>query len=201
MILGSIVLAGGESSRMGRSKAGLRWGDESLLLRAVHELLDFTWPVVAVARDEEQELPPLHTECELVYDEQPGEGPLVAIATGLDALGDRCEAAFVTACDMPFVDGRLVGWLARQLGESAAVIPEVDGQPQPLCGVYHLRLLPAIRDLVARGERRPRALCELPGVRILPASTVAEFDAEARFARDLDSPEDYEAAQRDAGLE
>lgn len=200
MILGSIVLAGGDSSRMGQSKAGLRWGEDTLLLRAVQTLLDCSWPVVVVARDEAQELPPLHTECELVFDDHPGQGPLAAIESGLRALGDRCDAALVTACDMPFVDDRVVGWLARHLGDHSGVVPEVDGRPQPLCGLYHVRLLAAIHDLVRAGEQRASAMAELAGVQQLSAATVAEFDSSGRFAMSVNSPEDYQRALGLAGL-
>ncbi|MBK8980114.1 MAG: molybdenum cofactor guanylyltransferase [Planctomycetes bacterium] len=194
MILGSIVLAGGASERMGSPKAALRWGDRSLLLHLVETLLDCTWPVVVVARDEHQELPPLHTESELTYDASPGDGPLAAVATGLRALADRCQAAFVTACDMPFVDDRFVGWLAGRLAGHAGVVPVVGGAPQPLCGIYRVELAGQLDAALARGERRAATLAELPGVVTVPEAELRTFDPELRFARDLDSPEDYRAA-------
>ena len=77
MHLGSIVLAGGRSRRLGKPKVSLPWGESTLLYETVVTLLDCTFPVVVVARDERQELPPLHTECELAFDGDPGGGPLV----------------------------------------------------------------------------------------------------------------------------
>lgn len=199
MILGSIVLAGGSSSRMGTSKAGLAWGDRTLLLHTVEMLLDFTYPVAVVSRDQDFELPPLHTECDLIFDQDPGGGPLQAIETGMAYVFSRCDAVLVTSCDMPFLDGKAVEWLADQLGDHTGVIPVVDGKPQPLCGIFSERALPKIRELVQGGERRALALAELPGIQLLSEEKCRTFDPELRFLRDIDTPEDYEQARRDAG--
>ncbi len=201
MIVGSIILAGGPSERMGQPKAGLDWGGQSMLLRAITELLDCSHPVVVVSRSPENELPPLHTECDLVFDERPGEGPLAAIETGLRALDDRCDAALVTACDMPFLDDRAFAWLCDQLGDHSGVVPVVDGKPQPMAGIYHVREIPAIHALVNGGERRAQALAELAGVHLIPEEEVRAFDPEARFCRDCDTPEEYAALRKLAGLD
>ena len=68
MILGSIILAGGRSRRMGRPKESLPFAGSTLLGHTVDVLLDCTFPVVVVARDQEQELPPIHLEADLVFD-------------------------------------------------------------------------------------------------------------------------------------
>jgi molybdopterin-guanine dinucleotide biosynthesis protein A len=191
MILGSIVLAGGSSSRMGSPKESLPWGDGSLLLHTVETLLDCTYPVVVVARDDHQDLPPLHTECELIFDDKPGEG--------LRFVESRCDAVLVVGCDLPFLNGEAVAWLAGQLGDHSGVVPVLDGIAQPLCGIYHVRLRPTIRDLVHRGERRALALAGLPGVHKLPEDLIRRFDPELRFLRDVDTPDEFDAARRDAG--
>ena len=62
MLIGSVVLAGGASSRMGRPKESLPFQGGTLLGRTVDLLLAHTWPVVVVAGRPEQELPPLPLE-------------------------------------------------------------------------------------------------------------------------------------------
>lgn len=200
MILGSMVLAGGRSDRMGRSKPDLPWGDGSLLLHTVQVLLDCTHPVVVVARDDHQELPPLHTESELIFDPRPGEGPLQAVEAGMRFVAGKCDAVFVAGCDLPFLDSTVVGRLFDLLGDRNAVIPILDGKPQPLCAIYSNKLLPKVTALVQRGERRAQALCELEGVRILTADELRALDPRQRFCRDVDTPEDYQRALADAGL-
>lgn len=199
MILGSIVLAGGSSARMGRPKESLPWGDESLLLHTVTTLLDCTFPVVVVARDDHQELPPLHTECELVFDEKPGEGPLQAVETGMRLLESRCDAVFVAGCDLPFLTTAAVSWLADQLGEHSGVVPVVGGKAQPLCAIYHVRIRPTIHDRIQAGERRALALTELEGVARLEEAKLRAFDPALRFCRDVDTEQEYDEARRQAG--
>lgn len=194
MLIGAIILAGGESERMGRSKASLEWRGSSLLGDRVAAMLDCAYPVVVVARDREQELPPLDTECEVVFDGDPSGGPLVAVLAGLGALADRCDAAVVIGCDFPFVDARVVAWLGRELGERAGAVPTDGGTPQPLCAIYRTSLLPGVRGLVERGERAALALLDLDGVARLDEAAVAHFDPERRFLWNVNTEADYEQA-------
>ncbi|MBI5851159.1 MAG: molybdenum cofactor guanylyltransferase [Planctomycetes bacterium] len=200
MILGSMVLAGGRSDRMGRSKPALPWGDGSLLLHTVQTLIECSHPVVVVARDDHQDLPPLHTECELIYDARPGEGPLQAIDAGLAFLERKCDAVFVAGCDLPFLDAVVIGRFFDLLGEQMGVVPTHDGEPQPLCAIYNLRVHSAVHELVQAGQRRAQALAELPGIKLLGPAELRAIDPALRFFRDVDTPDDYEAARKTAGL-
>lgn len=202
MILGSVILTGGPSTRMGTPKESLAWGDASLLLHTVTTLLNCSFPVVVLARSEDQELPPLHTECELAFDEQPGDGPLTAMLTGLKNLQEYgSDHGFLCSCDLPFLTERSVGFLAEQFAEGVrGVVPEVDGQAQPLYGIYSTALIPEIEALVQKGERRAQAICDLPGVQKIGADTLKEIDPELNYLRDVDTPEAYQKALSDAGL-
>ena len=197
MLIGSIVLAGGRSKRMGRPKELLPFGDSTMLGRVVDAMIHVTYPVVVVARDEHQELPPLPLEIELAYDESPDLGPLAGIAAGMRRLGRECEAAFVTGCDMPFPDGRAVQWLGSLLGEHDVAIPQVGGALQPLCALYRLRLLPRIELMLRTGERSPKDLIPRCSARIVTEAEVDAFDPSRRFLRSVDTREDYDAARRE----
>src|SRR5262249_57842743 len=80
-----IVLCGGRSSRMGRPKAWLAFGDELMLQRVVRVLREVVDPVVVVAAPG-QDVPPLPDTVEIVRDEVEGRGPLQGLAAGLAAL-------------------------------------------------------------------------------------------------------------------
>ena len=125
MLLGSLVLTGGQSRRMGRPKEFLPWRGSALLSHIVYRLLDCTNPVLVVARDPSQVLPPLPCECEVIFDREPGAGPLAAIETGLLALDGACDCALVTTCDQPFLNREAIAWLAHRLPEDAkGLVPE-----------------------------------------------------------------------------
>lgn len=198
MYIGSLVLAGGDSSRMGQPKASLPFLGSTLLGHTVEKLLMCTHPVMVVARDDRQELPPLPLEAEICYDHAPGEGPLTAIATGLRALQGDCDAAFVVSCDMPFLDGSVVNWLADHLGDADFLVPRVDGTLQPLVALYRTSVLEEIERLTAAGERAPHTLTDHLKSRILEQNEVEAFDPERRFLRNINTLEDYQQALEEA---
>jgi molybdopterin-guanine dinucleotide biosynthesis protein A len=199
MQLGSIVLAGGRSHRMGSPKESLPFRGTTLLGHTVATLMQCTYPVVVVARDPGQELPPLPLESELVFDGAPDQGPLVGLIAGLEALAGSCEAAFVTACDVPFLTARAVGGLADRLGDRDMVIPRAGGKLQPLSAIYRTGVLAAARALLAEGIRTPRTLAERVNARILEADEVALFDPTGGLLRNVNSPDEYEAARQQTG--
>jgi molybdopterin-guanine dinucleotide biosynthesis protein A len=190
--LGGIILCGGESRRMGRPKAWLPFAGEPLLCRVVREVARAAAPVLVVAAAG-QELPAVGVP--VVRDERPGRGPLEGLAAGLAAL--EADAAFVTACDAPFLTAELVRRLAARLGDATAVVPEVDGRCHPLPGVYRIAALPLVRALLAEGTLRLGALAERLHGRVVGVAELGE--GAARALRNVNTPEDYEAAVREIG--
>src|SRR5437763_186942 len=84
---GGIILCGGQSSRMGRPKEWLPFGDELMLPRMVRLMSEAVSPIVVVAAVGQQ-LPPLPTDVIETQDRQPDRGPLQGLAAGLTALPD-----------------------------------------------------------------------------------------------------------------
>jgi molybdopterin-guanine dinucleotide biosynthesis protein A len=82
-----VVLCGGQSRRMGRSKAWLPLGDETLLQRVVRLVREAAWPVVVVAA-KGQSLPTLPADVRMVRDERDEAGPLEGLRVGLAALAE-----------------------------------------------------------------------------------------------------------------
>jgi molybdopterin-guanine dinucleotide biosynthesis protein A len=198
MNLGSIVLAGGRSQRMGRPKETLPFEGGTLLGRTVDTLMLCTYPVMIVARDARQELPPVAIESEVTVDDDPGAGPLAAFATGLRAVRGRCDAALLVSCDLPFLGQDAVGWLAAQLqAGDDAVVPRAGGTLHPLTAIYRTTVLAEVEKLLAAGERAPRALVDRVRARVLDEAALRAFDPELRFLRNVNTPEELAAARRE----
>ncbi len=203
MLVGSILLAGGRSRRMGKPKESLPFGSSTLLGHSSELLLDCTWPVLVVARDQQQELPPLSLELAFAYDEQPDKGPLQAIATGMrwmlgeGELGPQ-DAVLVLSCDAPFMTSDAIAWLVGQLGDAQCAMPRLGDTLQPLCAVYRLDCLPAIEALLQAGVDTPRTIAEKVKTNILDEQKLAQCDPTLRFLRNLNTPEEYEAARKQA---
>ena len=114
--VGGVVLCGGRSSRMGRPKAWLPFGDELMLPRVVRILRGVVDPVVVVAAPG-QDVPPLPPEVEIVRDEVEHRGPLGGLAAGLAALDGRADAAYLSACDVPFLRPEFIRRVVEVLEE------------------------------------------------------------------------------------
>ena len=183
---------------MGQPKESLPFGGSTLLGRTVELLLEVTWPVVIVARPDQQ-LPPLPLESRTLTDAEPGNGPLQAIATGMrwlrgeGGLGDR-DAVFVTGCDAPYLTSAVVSWLAARLGDGQLVVPRVGGVVQPLCALYRLDVLPAVEALLAEKADAPKRLVDRVRTRAVDEPELRELDPQLRFVVSVDTPEEYRAA-------
>jgi molybdenum cofactor guanylyltransferase len=197
-VTGGIVLCGGKSSRMGTSKALLPFGPETMLQRVVRILGDLVGPIVVVAAVD-QELPPLPPGVICTHDEQPGRGPLEGLRAGLKALPADVDAAYVTSCDVPLLEpGFVTEMLALARGHDVAVM-EIDGFPHPLSAIYRRATLPFIEGLLAEDRLRPVFLYELVKTRRVRPDEITA-DPSLRTLRNLNTPDDYERALRDAGL-
>jgi molybdopterin-guanine dinucleotide biosynthesis protein A len=194
--VGGIVLCGGQSKRMGRPKAWLPFGPELMLPRVVRLLGEAVGPVVVVAAPE-QDVPPLPAEVAVVRDEEKGRGPLQGLAAGLEALAGRCEAAYLSSCDVPFLRPAFVRRLIELLGANAICVPRADGYHHPLAAVYRLEVAGAVRRLLAEDRLRPFFLFEAVPTRVVEAAELADVDPTLQTLRNLNTPEDYETALRD----
>ena len=194
--VGGIVLCGGQSKRMGRAKAWLPFGDELMLPRVVRLLGEAVRPVVVVAAPE-QEVPPLPADVAVVRDEEKGRGPLQGLAAGLDALTGRAEAAYLSSCDVPFLRPAFVRRLVQLLGDHAICVPRAEGYHHPLAAVYRLEVADAVRRLLAEDRLRPFFLFKAVPTRVVEPAELAEVDPTLQALRNLNTPEDYQAALRD----
>ncbi len=120
---------------------------------------------------------------EVVPDRHPGEGPLGALVTALDAAGEEIVA--VLACDLPYAEPAGVEAVVRALVAEAGAAwaaPVSGGRRQLLHAAYRGSRRDHWADAFARGERslqRPASL--VPGV---------EVSVDPRWLVDADTPED-----------
>lgn len=197
--IGGVVLCGGRSSRMGCPKALLPFGDETLLQRVVRILEGVVEPIVVVAAAD-QELPPLPPTVRIAHDSEEYAGPLAGMGVGLAALADAADAAYVTACDVPFLKPEFVRAVIAALGDNEAAVPREAAFYHPLAGVYRTTLVPRIVQLVQAGRLRPLHLIE--SVRSVPidVNALRAFDGTLDSLRNLNTIEEYQAALRDGGV-
>jgi molybdopterin-guanine dinucleotide biosynthesis protein A len=181
-----LVLAGGDSRRMGRTKAWLEVGDTTLLRWMVERLAPaFSDVVVSFAEPEQvQELLP----CRLVFDRKLSAGPLAGLEAGLASA--RNDVTFAVACDMPYVTPELAAMAVAASAGCDAAIPRIDGRPEPACAAYRRSALPKISAALDAGRFRASDLAEQLDVAWLEG-------LEPDMFRSLNAPEDYERFRRE----
>lgn len=186
---------------MGKDKASLIVGSESLLARTVRVLSGVASRIVVVlAPDQEVSLD--FERVIVVRDERPHEGPLVALVLGLEAIGDQHGPVFVCGADHPCLSVSVIRRLAELARGRGAALAQVGGGRQLLCGVYGPQTLETARALVAAGERSMRVLAAQIDVRDVTAAEllsdpeVAAHDPALRTFLDVDTPEDLQRLER-----
>ncbi|TMG18320.1 MAG: molybdenum cofactor guanylyltransferase [Chloroflexi bacterium] len=176
-----LVLAGGDSRRMGRPKPWVEVGD-TVLLRYVVERLAPAFSEVMVSFSEPEQMEQL-VPYRVVFDRKRAAGPLAGLEAGLMAA--RHEVLFAVACDMPYVTRRVAEIAVAAARRCDAAIPRHDGLFEPVCGAYRKSSLPAIVGALDAGNYTAHDVVELMDVTWLEGLDPAQFES-------LNTPADLE---------
>jgi len=187
---------------MGVPKAWLDFGGETLLARTVRTVATVASPVVVVAAAG-QDTPPLPPGVLMVRDARSDRGPLEGLAAGLDAIAPYASLAFVSSVDAPFLHPALIRRLVDLRGSDHAIAaPRTAGHVHPLGAVYSVSVRAEIAAMLAEGTLRLSALLwRVPTLfadeaLLLAGAELAATDPELRSLANVNTPEEYAAAQR-----
>lgn len=197
----AIIVAGGQSQRMGKPKAWLDLDGRPLLEHVTREALAVC-PRVIVVGSPGQSLPDLDASV-LRLDDPPDRahsGPLSGVSVGLEALRSSADVAYLGSCDAPYVTQQHIRYVLQTLASGprfAAVVPETgpddDGRRilHGLCGA--VRVPEAHRTAGALLQADQRSLTALYTALPTRRLGVSELP-DARAIRDCNSPAQWEAA-------
>ena len=158
------ILAGGRATRMGGgNKALIEVEGRAILDRLVDELRPLVSPgalaaVLATDAAPADEEPYAARGLVLLRDRAGGQGPMAGLAAALDWCGEAL--LFAVACDMPFVDRRVIQIVIDRARASSAdiALPIAGGRHQPLLACYSPRCRALVARQLAAGARRMSAL-------------------------------------------
>ena len=126
-------------------------GGESLIERVVGRLSQVSSETIVVVAEESRaealNLPPWVRTAADIY---PGSGSLGGIFTGLSAA--KGDYGIVVACDMPFLNTELLRFMADIAADFDAVVPRVEGRPEPLHAIYSKSCLEPIEHRLKRND-------------------------------------------------
>ena len=186
------VLAGGEGRRMGGMKALRPFHGRPLVAHAVELARRWSDLVVVAVRDPAQVAGAV--DAPLTLDRADIPGPLAGLAGALEyARGIGGGLLLTLPCDMPRLPSDLAARLAAALrAEHQVALPAIDGQLQPVCGLWRVTALDRLAAYVASGQSSLRGFAAACGL------TAVEFGAEAAPAfTGANTPEELERLARE----
>jgi molybdopterin-guanine dinucleotide biosynthesis protein A len=164
--------------RLGRHNKALATIDGESLLQRVVSSLSFLSSDIIVVIAKGQQLPELadYPKLRIVTDAYVAKGPLVGIYSGLLAADSFYN--LVVACDMPFLNRSLIGYMLEISAGFDLVIPRLGDMVEPLHAVYSRNCLGAIEKLLDSGNLKTGSLLNRVRVRYVEAGEIDRFDPE-----------------------
>jgi len=163
MRISAVLVAGGESRRMGRNKATLLFRNAPLWQFQLDTLRKLKPEQLLVSAQIDPLWRPM--DVEFVGDMQPARGPLSGISAALSrTTGDHLLALGI---DMPFLSHNYLRELFERVRPGCGVVPMIENRAEPLAAIYprtadvdfieallgnDFSLQPLIAKLVAAGK-------------------------------------------------
>jgi molybdenum cofactor cytidylyltransferase len=190
MTVAALLLAAGESTRMGRLKQLLPWDGRPLVAWQAEQLRDAGAGevVVVLGHEAEQIRPAVPSWASVIVNETYRQGRATSLRAGALMLPDDTEALFILSVDQP-----RPAWLAQRLVERwretrAPIVslkfPRRFGHPVLVAGA----LLPELRAVDEASQGLRAVVQRHAGEAIVVTIDNAALDV------DLNTPADYEAA-------
>jgi len=178
-----LVLAGGESRRMGRDKALLQRNGQSQL-EYVAALLAGAVDKVFVSVRHDQRGEPERDRFSTIADRYDGIGPVAGILSAMDECPD--VDWLVVACDLPNIDAATLDYLLNNRSQEqpfTAFRSSHDDLPEPLCAIYRAESHAVIREFVNSGLVCPRKI-------LIRSDTLLLEQPDPRALDNVNTPDD-----------
>jgi molybdopterin-guanine dinucleotide biosynthesis protein A len=187
MTFSAVLLAGGESRRMGTDKATFLFRGKPLWQIQL-ETLEKLRPkeIFVSARND----PPWRREDVLfVADVPPSRGPLSGLAASVSRMGTSHLLAL--AIDLPWMSNKYLRFLCAQMEPGRGVLPKIGYRAEPLAAIYPREAAIETAEALAGTDFSLQSLvCDLVAVGKLRAIPVTQQDE--KFFRNINEPADLE---------
>jgi molybdopterin-guanine dinucleotide biosynthesis protein A len=186
------ILVGGASTRMGKDKAQLLFGDRTSVELIAAALQGVSRSITTVG-GQKQGAGTLPNISDLRED----WGPLAGMEAALREA--KSEYCLIVGCDFPFVTRNCFErLLASMIDDTDAVVPlQSDGRPQPLCAAYRVASCSsAAENAIHAAKHSPRDLLERVQTRYLPFAELSDLESSEHFFFNVNTPENYQRAQK-----
>ena len=185
----AVILAGGNSSRLGRDKALVNICNSSSIIHTIVSKLQVISDDVIIATNGKKYA---GLGVRLTSDIYLNNGPLAGLHSGL--LAAKHSHALVVACDMPFLNVELLNYMVSQPLDYDALVPKIEGCLEPLHAIYSRQCITEIERMLKANRFRTYELLDTILVQYLLQDTIAMFDPEYRSFFNINSPKTLKEA-------
>ena len=186
-----VLLAGGESRRMGEDKRYLVVGEQTLLERGLGVLRSMFHEVLVVIA---QDSAPLDIDARVVRDLVPDCGSLGGIYTGLTQA--TTPYIFAVACDMPFLNQAVITQFTNRRDTADIVMARLATRLHPMHALYGKGCLPAMEQMIVARQLKIQELVSHASLRVqyVTEADLLSIDPSWSSFHNVNTPEDLEAA-------
>ena len=194
--LTGIILAGGKNIRMGKNKAFIQVNGRRIIDRTAALLHEIFEHVILVTNEP---LTYSHLNLEIVADLIPESSALIGIYTGLFyAATPYC---FIVACDMPFLNRKVIDYMVSIRKDYDVVIPVLDDGCHPIHALYSRRCITPIKQLIRTGNFKITDFFNRVRVRKVTPEELRAVDPPMKAVLNINTPEDLERVERQEKLD
>lgn len=192
-----IILAGGKSTRMGTNKAFLELGGKKIIQWVIDVFLTLFDEIILISNE-----PELYKAWgfKVVPDILSGKGSLGGIYTGLVTASQ--DQAFFAACDMPFLNQKLIRYMMDQASGFDVVIPYAPTEENqssdglhPLHAIYSKTCTKPIERLLEKNLLKIIGFFPEVRVRRILQEEIQQFDPYLLSFFNTNTPQDLEFAK------
>jgi molybdenum cofactor guanylyltransferase len=186
----AVLLAGGESRRMGQDKATILfrgrplWQIQLKLLRKLEPA-----EILVSARKDPPWRP---SDMQFVPDDSPSRGPLSGLAAALARI--QTGHLLALAIDLPFMSEGYLREISNEIETGCGVLPMIGDRAEPLAAIYpadaHIDLVEALSGAEFSLQRLTKKLVKAGKLRALNVAKEKEM-----FFRNLNDPADLSSSQ------
>src|SRR5215813_91454 len=186
-----VILAGGKSSRMGQNKALMSLGGKRLVDRVVEVMRSVFNDLLMITNT-----PDVYAALgvPMMHDVWPDKGSLGGVYSAIYHVAT--PYCLVVACDMPFLRTAVLRYLITQRADYDVIVPDVLGELQTLHAIYSKACLQPIERRLETNRLRIVGFFPEVRVRTITASELEPYDPELLAFQNLNTPEEFQAAEQ-----
>jgi len=167
MNLTAIILAGGESSRMGEDKGLMFFEGKPMIQHVIDVVKPMVDHIIIISNNRAYEVFGYAVYDDLIQ----GKGPLAGIYTGLRY--SETDKNLVLSCDVPFVNKEVLQLVIDNCNTVDIVIPEKENRTHQLIGVYDKSCTTFLKKELDNNQRKIKVAIEKLNYKVVDANHIA----------------------------